>query len=236
MSAILDAVSAPPLAQPPAGVALICDHAMTVSAIAEGGAPGACEAEIYAAVAAAILRHTRFAVVLHRRAGSGKAVAGAAIEPSAGRLPSAPGRLQVIAAAPLESLLPGADLLVSFASPGLIAGCRSGLKPVQIGRAVIGSAAFSHVFPDIASFADALAAGDLVGRLSLPEYEGFEEFCRRITGRTSRRRLARDPILRECRHSEAALARAMRTLSATIANPFAAWRLLRASFSATATR
>jgi hypothetical protein len=238
MAATLDAL--PTAAnQPAAGVALICDLVMTDSALAEGRPAGGSEPDIYAAVAAAILRHSGLSVVLHSRTGPGEAGSAAAIARAAELLPDTQGRLRVVAAEPLERLLPSVDVLVSFASPGVIAGCRSGLKPVQIGRAVTGSAAFSHIFPDIAGFAAALAAGGVASRLSLCEYAHFEEFCRRVTGsagmrRSGARRLAADPIVRACRHPDAAGRHAIRTISGVLANPFAAWRLLRAGFGATA--
>jgi hypothetical protein len=238
MAAILDAVPAATAIQPAAGVALICDQIMTASALAEGRPAGGSELEIYASVAAAILHHSGLSVVLHSRTCSGAAGAAAAIARAAELVPDMQGRLRVVAAEPLEHLLPSVDVLVSFASPGLIAGCRDGLKPVQIGRAVIGSAAFSHIFPDVAGFAVALAAGGVAGRLSLREYAQFEEFCRRVAGgagmrRLGPRRLAADPIVRACRQPDATGRRAMRAISSVFANPFAAWRLLRAGLGAT---
>lgn len=248
MAAILDTIRAAPARPPAAGVALICDHAMTVSRLAEGRLPGGSEAEIYAAVAAAILRHSGLSVVLHARTMPAEGISGAAIVRATELLPNAQRRLRVIASEPLESLLPSVDLLVSFASPGLIAGCRNGLKPVQIGRAVRGSASFSHVFPDIAGFAAALAEGRLARRLSLREYEQFDEFCRHVGGRTAAtrgagivrllaaRRLSEDPIAQACRPSEAIWGFALRLTSSAFANPFAVWRLFRAGFGATDAR
>jgi hypothetical protein len=236
MAVIIDAIPAVPATRRAVGVALICDQAMTASLLANGLPPGGGEADLYAAIAAAILRHSPLNVVLHARAGAAAAASAAAIARAAELLPDTEGRLQLIMAAPIEALLPGVDLLVSFASPGLIAGCRNGLKPVQIGRAVIGSAAFSHVFPDIEGFAAALGAGGLTGGLSLPEYEQFEAFCRRVTGRGAARRPAQDPIVQACRPSRAAWRLAPRLIGSALANPFALWRLVRAGFGATATR
>lgn len=244
MSAVHDVIRVAPAQQPRRGVALICDEAMTQSPLVEGRPPDDSESDTYAAVAAAILRHTALGVVLRSRAPR-EGTAGAAIARAAGRLPSAQGRLRVIAAEPLDGLLPGIDLLISFASPSLIAGCRSGLKPVQIGRTVIGSAAFSNVFPDVADFAAALAAGGVLSSLSLREYEQFDEFCRRIGGRAATRiggvrrlaaRLPEDPIVCACRPREATWRLALRLSAGALANPFAVWRLLRAGVGTTAAR
>lgn len=231
MPAILDAIPAPPPAQERVGAVLICDHAATASALAAGPALDGCDAEIYAGVATAILQHSRLRVILQARGPAGSAACGAAIERITRRLPDSPGRLQVIEAEALEPLLPGVDLLVSFASAGLIAGCRNGLKPVQIGRAVTGSAAFSHVFPGIGGFAEALAKGGLRGGLSLQEFGHFEEFCRRC----SRQGPADDPIARACRPADRGRHRALRAIASAIANPFALWRLVSARFHATGT-
>jgi hypothetical protein len=238
--AISDTIPATPVRQAASGVALICGDAMTVSPLVEGRPLGGSEADIYAAVAAAILRYSRLEIVLHSRATPGEEGSGAAIVRAAELLPNTQGRLRVIAAQPLEALLPGVDLLVSFASPALIAGCRNGLKPVQIGRAVNGSAAFSHVFPDIAGFAAALAAGGVAGGLSVREYEQFDEFCRRVAGGGVRllaaQRQAQDSIVTACRPPAATWRLASRLIASALANPFAVWRLLRAGFGTTAAR
>jgi hypothetical protein len=234
MSAITEAVPAAPATREAAGIALICDEAMTASRLAEGSPPSGGEAALYAATAAAILQHTALGVILHVRAGPGEAASAAAIARAAELLPGDEGRLRLSVAEPLEALLSGVDLLVSFASPGLIAGCRNGLKPVQIGRAVIGSAAFSHVFPDLDGFVEALGGGSLKGGLSLPEYEQFEAFCRRVAGGGALWRLAEDPIIRACRLSGGRWRLAPRLIGSALANPFALWRLIRAGFGATA--
>ena len=234
--ATLDTVVAAAVRRTASGVALICGEAMTVSPLIEGTPAGGGEAEIYAAVAAAILRHSEFSVVLHPGTAAAERAPSAAIRRASELLPNTQGRLRVIAAEPLERLFPGVDLLVSFASPSLIAGCRAGLKPVQIGRRMIGSTAFSHFFPNPAGFAAALAGGDIAGGLSLREYELFDAFCRRIGNDRLRPLAARDSIVRACRPPRRTCRRALRSLLCAFSNPFAVWRLLRAAFGATNAR
>jgi hypothetical protein len=236
MPAIAEAMTAPPLAQATAGAVLICGQVTTESLLVDAcpgdsAAPGA-----YARLTAAVLQRTDFAVILHaeRRlpmASEFRRV----IEASCGLAAT---RLRVVEAAPLETMLPGIDLLVSFASPALIQGCRSGLKPIQIRRAVSGTASFSYFFPDIDSFAEALASGSLVGRLTLREYEQFEEFCRHVggdpepgRGRWNAWRPTGDPIIRQCRYAGLIPPLSLtRRIASALANPFAAWRLLRGNF------
>ena len=244
MPATVKATSAPPLTRSTSGVVLICDQAMTASLLAEGCSAGLAEPAIYFDLAAAILDCSHTDVIFHLRCPLAQATAiREAIERSGQLSPNYRARLRVIEAVPLEAVLPCVDLLVSFASPALIQGCRSGLKPIQIGQAVTGSGAFSHIFPDIGSFADALATGGLAGRLSVREFEQFEEFCQRWRGRTCATAhyiignglrdawgMARDPVIRECRRSECAWSSRMRAIASAIANPAAALRLLRGSF------
>src|SRR5579859_5142381 len=106
MPAILDSLSENATTRPASGVALICDQAMTASLLAEGEALGADEAEIYAGIAAAILRHTRCAVVLHARTRPDAVQPAVAIAQAAGMLAGAPERLRLITAEPLEALFP----------------------------------------------------------------------------------------------------------------------------------
>ncbi len=225
-----------------AGVVLICDHASTASALAEGSGADLGEPAIYSALASAVLQRSRLDVVFHLRRGR---VEGAAIREAIERCRVSPdqrARLQVIEGGPLEIALPRANFLVSFASLALVKGCRNGLKPVQIGRALTGSAAFSHVFPDLDSVVDALATSGLEGQLSVREYEQFEAFCQVLCSRDAVAardpigrlrtswRLGRDPIVRECRRSEPARCLALRTIASALANPVAALRLLRVRF------
>src|SRR5690349_9280922 len=111
--ATLDTVEAAAVRQPASGVALICGDAMTVSALIEGAPPDGDESAIYAAVAAAILRHSALSVVLHPGTAAAERASGAAIRRASELVPDTQGRLRVIAAEPLERLLPGVDLLVS---------------------------------------------------------------------------------------------------------------------------
>jgi hypothetical protein len=236
MAAILEAIPAPQLAPATKGTILVCDQAMSASALAEGRAPHVAEPALYARLAASVLRHGYLEVILHLRRRSAEAAAiRRAIEEDGELLPDCHARLRVIGGGPLAAVLPGADLLVSFASPALIEGCRSGLKPIQIGAAVAGSAAFTHIFPDVDSFADALASGDLIGRLSVREYEQFEEFCRQLCAGTRRAawRLGGDPIVRACRKSESPRVSSIRKIASALANPVAAWRLVRGNFGKT---
>jgi hypothetical protein len=234
----------PPPRSSPSGAVLICDEAATTSLLAQGCSCGLAETDIYAGLAAVILERSRLDVIFHLRCQLAKATAiREAIERNSRLSPNERARLRVIEAVPLETALPCVDLLVSFASPALIQGCRNGLKPIQIGQAVTDSGAFSHIFFDIDSFADALATGGLTGRLSVREYEQFEEFRRRLSGRTlatvhytiehgprAAWRRARDPVIRECCRSEWTWSSRIRAIASAIANPVVVWRLLRGSF------
>ncbi len=213
-----------------AGVVLVCDGPVA-SPLVEGAAAAR---DLYTGLTAAILQHSRSAVVFHLQRGSPEAAAiREAIERCGGLQPEYGARMRMLARVPLESLLPCADLLVSFASPALIKGGRNGLKPIQIGRVLRGSEAFSHVFSDVAGFARSLAAGGLAGTLSLGEYAQFEEFRRRLAGGSDLAgagtgaawRLFRDPVRRECRRAERGRVAWLRAAASVLANPVAAFRL-----------
>ena len=237
MLTALEPADVAPLEGSAPGVVLIWDEAAAPSLLA-GERPAAPAG--YAELAAIILARSDLDVIVHlpRHDGGGAALreAVAGVYPPLG---SHPGRLRVTGAMPLEALLPGVDFLVSFASAALIRGCRSGLKPIQIGAALIGSGGFSEIFPDSRAFADALAAHRLAGSLSVGEYELFEEFCRAVRavpryrrgeGPRAAWRRARDPVVRECRRLPYTWRDRIRAIAGAVANPLVTMRLYRGSF------
>ena len=147
------------------------------------------------------------------------------------RLSSDQMRRFAISDAPLGKLLPDADFLVSFTAVGLVAAARSGLRPMQIGEAVAGTAAFSDIFPDVGAFIGALANGRLRGRLSLPEYAAFEAFCAELQRRCGGW-LVRDPLVHACRSCGPRQPSVLGTVISAIVNPVAAWRLVLGSYRA----
>jgi hypothetical protein len=145
---------------------------------------------------------------------------------------------------PLAAMLPNIDFLVSSPSCALLQGCRAGLKPIQIGRALIESDGFSNLFAADDSLVDALVDGTISGRLCLQEYRKFEQYCDKLVEAatfrpapdqskvTSVARFAatrRDKFLKELvnhirEHSNRMSP--MQIVMGTLANPLAALRLL----------
>lgn len=229
-------IFAPPF-DPTAGVVvLICDQALTDSVLIAPHSPGVAVAAVYSKLVTGMLERGNSKVIFHL--GQPQRSARDCYNKLSQKYR---GRLRVIEAAPIEPMLAYVDFLVSFASPALIEGCRNGLKPIQIGNALIGSEAFSHIFSDVDGFVDAVASGTLEGRLSLQEYGRFEQFCQSVNNRAGAELyvrshglryaggISRDPILRECRRPEFARLSPLRAIFSAIANPVAAWRLLRIS-------
>jgi hypothetical protein len=150
--------------------------------------------------------------------------------------------------AELELIARQVDILVAFASAAVIQACRQGLKPVQIGDFLIGSEAFTHIFGSVGDFVAMMAARRIGGSLTLKEHSEFGFFCRASPARARSLaveprggfgalrwlralwRIARDPVLRECRRGKCGRQSAVRTISGALANPFAAWRLLYATY------
>jgi hypothetical protein len=180
-------------------------------------------------------------VIFHRRRPARhQCPAAAAIERWRQQLPAEyEARFRVIDAAPLDALLGSVDLFVSFASPALVHGCRAGFKPVQIGRAVIGSEGFTHIFEDPDAFVGSIAAGGFRARLSLEEYSEFERFGEAVVGGSAAKAmpglsersanaaaLARDPIVEEFGRAQRQRVSPLQAITDVIANPVGAMRLL----------
>jgi hypothetical protein len=223
------------------GLTLISDQAFLDTILVDRPAAWVDSADLYSKLVSGILDSSGSDVILHRSRSPSRSIP--ELIDNYDRLsPNYRGRLQVIEAMPLEPILAQVDLFVSFASPALIQGCRSGLKPVQIGRALIDSGAFTHIFADVDAFVEAMATGTLKGHLSVAEYEQFEGFRHRLSGRSAAvarwtashglryvSSLARDPIVQECRRPNCARVSPLGAIRSAIANPVAAWRLLRSS-------
>src|ERR1051325_1472105 len=171
----------PPFASRDRDVLLVCDQAGISSSQVE---PPSCEATplgMYLDFIESILECSDLNVIFHQEIAvvRGSAPATGAeniIEQWYERLPvTSRQRLRVIEAVPLDFVLPYTDLLVSFASPALVKGCRHGLKPIQIGRRLVGSEAFAYFFPTLEAALQAISRR-LDPRLSLDEYDAFERF------------------------------------------------------------
>jgi hypothetical protein len=204
-------------------VLLICDRAAERTSLAEGLAESSSEEQIYSRLIAAVLQATDLDILLHLhrdRRGSP--------DPLAGLSQAHKNRVRLAARQPLGVVLSQADILVSFASSALVEGGRHGMKPVQIGLFLRGSAGFSQIFPDMAAFIDKLAAGKVEGSMSLAEHAAFETFCHDIAGQEHSP--GRDPIVLACRPRHAAYRIPGKTIIDAFANPFAAMRLLLANF------
>ncbi len=234
MPSVVDQQSAAPSIDPPGrGVILICDQAVICSPLIGGEPRNSDQPQIYIELLSGILARSEFNVVFHttRRDRDHRATA-AAIERWRQQLPAAcQPRFRVVEAAPLDALLGDVDLLVSFASPALVVGCRRGLKPVQIGRALIGSEGFTHVFEDCAAFVDWLGRGVLGARLSLDEYSEFARFADALRGSATR-----DPIVREIRRVDAWRISPLQAITDILANPVGALRLLFGTLAGLAAR
>ncbi|MGC2415691.1 MAG: hypothetical protein WA459_23710 [Stellaceae bacterium] len=225
----------------PSGVILICDQAITESVLIGTRPHQSDQPAIYLDLFSGILARSELDVIFHRRLRvRQQCPAAAAIERWRQQLPAEyEARFRVIDAAPLDALFGLVDLFVSFASPALVTGCRAGLKPVQIGRAVIRSEGFAHIFEGPDAFVDAIAAGGLRGRLSLEEYSEFERFGDAVLGgsaaqampgpsalSTNEAALARDPIVGEFRRAQRRRISVLQAIADVIANPVGAMRLL----------
>jgi hypothetical protein len=234
----------PPFASRDRDVLLVCDQAGVASLLVE---PPSCDAAplgMYLDFIAGILERSDLNILFHRKMAVMRGFAAATgtentIERWCDRL-SVAGRerLRVIEAVPLDYVLPYADLLVSFASPALVRGCRHGLKPIQIGQRLVGSEAFAYFFPTMEAALEAILHR-LDPRLSLDEYDAFESFRAAMdgpvatTGRPVVCRLAnasapltRDLIMQEFRALDGPRITPLGAIAGTLANPFAVYRLL----------
>jgi len=219
------------------GSILISDQAFLHSLLVYGPAARLDKAKLYSELVSGILDSSGADVILHLSRSPGSSIL-EFIDHYDWLSLRYRARVQVIEAMPLEPILAHVDLFISFASPALIQGCRYGLKPVQIGRALIDSAAFSHIFSDVDAFMDAMATGTLKGHLSVEEYEEFERFRYRVSRRSATvarwtghglryaSSLARDPVVRECRKPNYARVSPLQAVRSAVANPVATWRLL----------
>ncbi len=178
-------LAAPSFDNPSRGVILICDQASTELVLIREPPRPSDQASVYIDLFSGILARSELDVIFHRRQrGRDQCPAAAAIERWRQQIPAEyEARFRVIDAAPLDALFGSVDLFVSFASPALVTGCRAGLKPVQIGRAVIRSEGFAHIFEGPDAFVDAITAGGLRGRLSLGGILGIREIWGRRAGR-----------------------------------------------------
>jgi hypothetical protein len=153
-------------------------------------------------------------------------------------------RLRFIWSMPLAAILPDVDFLVCSPSSALLQGCRVGLKPIQIGQALIESDGFSNLFAEDDSLLEALVNGTISGRLRLAEYREFEQYCDKLVEAAASRtapdqskiasaaRFAatrRDKFLKELVNhirEHGNLMSPLQIALGTLANPLAALRLL----------
>ncbi|HEV2336096.1 MAG TPA: hypothetical protein VGS13_11400 [Stellaceae bacterium] len=212
---------------PGRGVIVICDQAAIRSPLIDAGPTDSDQPGAYIELFSGILASKELDILFHTTGRDrDHRVTAAAIERWRQQLPAAwQARFRVVETALLDALLGDADLLVSFASPALVAGCRRGLKPVQIGRALIGSEGFTHIFGDGAAFVDWLARGEVRARLSLDEYSEFARFADAVRSRAEAG-LARDPIVREFRRLDRPRISPLQAIADILANPVGALRLL----------
>ena len=232
---------APPAFENPGrGVILICDQALTDSVLIGARPRDSDQPAIYIDLFSGVLARSDLNVIFHRRRVGHRSADAGTIERWRQQLPAEfEARFRVIDAAPLDALFGLVDLFVSFASPALVQGCRAGFKPVQIGRAVIGSERFTHIFEGPDAFVDWIAGGGFRARLSLEEYSEFERFGEALRGgiastvspglselSTNAAALARDPIVEEFRRAQRQRISPLRAIADVIANPVGAMRLL----------
>lgn len=85
-------------------------------------------------------------------------------------------RLRLIEDEPVKGLFPQVDHVMGICSQGLIEAAQAGLKPVQIGHAFYGGKGFTHDLATGKAAVRALRDGLLPGRLSIEEYQLFEDF------------------------------------------------------------
>lgn len=217
-----------------AGAALICGAPRSSGRTAPVAAPGA---QVFTAIAAALLKHSARNVFIHVRQLRAPEFQRTVAE-CARFAPEFRRRLHVLSGSSVESLLASIDLLVALDAPTLLAGCRNGLKPVWIGTALADAMDFSHQFRDVDSFEKALAASPPAGSLRLAEYRSFEEFLQSLIRQTRRDRRTigmqqsvRRDLARTARQASTAERSLYRTLAGAAANPGAAWLLLRETLS-----
>jgi len=238
MPSVVQKQSAAPSPDTPGrGVVLICDQAATRSSLIGAGPNDRDQAPAYIELFSGILAGSEFNVVFHTTGRNRDPIA-AAIERWRQKIPAAcQARFRVVEAAPLDALLGDIDLLVSFASPALVVGCRRGLKPVQIGRAVIGSGGFTHTFGDGTAFLDWIGRGGVGARLSLDEYSEFARFADAVRADpTAGAGRARDPIVREIRRVDGWRISPLQAITDILANPVGALRLLFGTLAGLAAR
>jgi hypothetical protein len=211
----MNAESAPALADAQTGIVLICYEAENSAEAARGSLRNPAVSALCLSLVRALLERSQFDLILYlnlkEQRSSDRPAAAAAIRDAINRAKPLPpanlARLRVREGVPPETSFSNADILVSLGPSALIRGCRAGLKPVQIGQGCAGTEAFSHVFPDIGSFVDAVR--NLQGQLSIEEYEGFEKFCQTVIDMSKtlrarnrlfaiRRGPSRDILAREC--------------------------------------
>jgi hypothetical protein len=224
-----DQSAAPLFDTPGRGVVLICDQTATHSPLIGGDRPDSDERQFYIALFSGVLARSELNILFHAsRRDQDQSVTAAAIERWRQELPPAhQARFRLIDTAPLDSLLGDIDLFVSFASPALVEACRRGLKPVQIGRVLIGSQGFTHVFGDCAAFIEWVAEGGFSGRLTLDEYSVFESFGDALRADpTAGSALARDPIVAEFWRANRPRLSPRQVIADILANPVGALRLL----------
>jgi len=199
---------------------LICDQAATRSPLIGVGPNDSDQPRAYIELFSGILACSELCILFHTT-GRDRAT-GAAIERWRQQIPAPwQTRFRKVDAAPLDRLLGDVDLFVSFASPALVAGCRHGLKPVQIGRTLVGSERFTHVFRDRAAFLDWLEGGGFRARLSLDEFSEFTRYADAVRGGATR-----DPIVREFRRVDGWRISPLQAVTDILANPVGALRLL----------
>jgi hypothetical protein len=237
--------TSPAFDNPARGVILICDQALTDSVLIGAQPHDGDQPAIYIDLFSGVLARSDLNVVFHRRwparhQSAAAAATAAAVERWRQQLPAEfEARFRVIDAAPLDALFGLVDLFVSFASPALVQGCRAGFKPAQIGRAVIGSERFTHIFEGPDAFVGSIAGGGFRARLSLEEYSEFERFGEAVRGgiastvspglselSINAAALARDPIVEEFRRAQRQRISPLRAIADVIANPVGAMRLL----------
>jgi hypothetical protein len=231
------------------GMLSICYRPAHGSALLEPGPPGFAGPSGCRELIVGILERTNLNIVFSAEPGNGGDACIAAIREllssECRQLPAEfRARLQIVAPAMFQPMLPSIDWLIAADPRAIIWSCWAGLKPVQIGPSLLGSDAFTHRFADVAAFLERLASDGLSGQLTIDEYTRFDIFCQALSGAGSSNdsgkfdeilaavrtaSLHRDPLLQlllaELRLQRPASISPLRKLAGIIANPFAAARL-----------
>jgi cytochrome oxidase Cu insertion factor (SCO1/SenC/PrrC family) len=85
-------------------------------------------------------------------------------------------RLQIVEGFNIHGLFDQSDYVLTLSSQASLEAAMCGLKPVQFGKAFYGHKGFTHDYDSVCKFVADLVAGNVSGKLTLEEYDCFEEF------------------------------------------------------------